>query len=452
MALEGTLKDFALADILQLIGLQKKTGTLYLNDDTDEVTITFKDGMLVFADSKNKRLEGRLGTMLVRSGLVTEGQLVEVLEKQKQTLQRLGVILVNEGIVKQEDLRKALELQVTQIVYRVFRWEDADYRFDQEDQIDYDRENVTPRAADSLLMEGMQMIDEWPIIEKTVRSMQLVFEKVAVDQPVEIEGAPQDDEDDDFDFDLSSSGPSKSGGGESIKLSRDEGAVYELLDGERTLEDAMYLARMSEFATAKAAAELVNRDLIRERTAAVAGEPGTSPAVATPTPAEASPAVVAALHVVLVVLVIGGAAFYRLNPINGQGPLSGLRAADVAAQREVALKSRLERVAYALEVHRLAFEDNSYAQQLEELVDLGYVRSLDLQTPWGQPFDYRLNPEGSRYVLQVLDESGNPVPGMRRVGGQDLSGDGTAEGDGGGARESDAGEDAQPSGASEPGR
>ena len=30
MALEGTLKDFALPDIFQLIGLQKKTGMLYL--------------------------------------------------------------------------------------------------------------------------------------------------------------------------------------------------------------------------------------------------------------------------------------------------------------------------------------------------------------------------------------------------------------------------------------
>ena len=51
MALEGTLKDFALPDILQLIGLQKKTGTLLLRDETDEVTITFKDGSLVSADS-----------------------------------------------------------------------------------------------------------------------------------------------------------------------------------------------------------------------------------------------------------------------------------------------------------------------------------------------------------------------------------------------------------------
>ena len=45
MALEGTLKDFSLADIFQLIGLQKKTGVLRLSNESDEVVIAFKDGM-----------------------------------------------------------------------------------------------------------------------------------------------------------------------------------------------------------------------------------------------------------------------------------------------------------------------------------------------------------------------------------------------------------------------
>ena len=72
MALEGTIKDFGLPDIFQLIGLQKKTGVLRLNNESDEVVIAFKDGMLVSADSKNKRLEERLGTRLVRSGVITE--------------------------------------------------------------------------------------------------------------------------------------------------------------------------------------------------------------------------------------------------------------------------------------------------------------------------------------------------------------------------------------------
>ena len=44
MALRGTLKDFGIADILQLIGHQQKTGTLSVKNRDQEVQIHFLDG------------------------------------------------------------------------------------------------------------------------------------------------------------------------------------------------------------------------------------------------------------------------------------------------------------------------------------------------------------------------------------------------------------------------
>ena len=40
MALEGSIQEFGLADILQLLYLQKKTGVLYIKSKNDEVEIT----------------------------------------------------------------------------------------------------------------------------------------------------------------------------------------------------------------------------------------------------------------------------------------------------------------------------------------------------------------------------------------------------------------------------
>ena len=53
MALQGTIRDFGLPDIFQLIGLQRKTGILNLTNDKDKesVTVTFEGGMVVMADS-----------------------------------------------------------------------------------------------------------------------------------------------------------------------------------------------------------------------------------------------------------------------------------------------------------------------------------------------------------------------------------------------------------------
>ena len=49
MALQGTIKDFALPDIFQLIGLQKKTGILTLSNDEETVTLKFRIGEVVGA-------------------------------------------------------------------------------------------------------------------------------------------------------------------------------------------------------------------------------------------------------------------------------------------------------------------------------------------------------------------------------------------------------------------
>ena len=58
MALEGTIKDFGLPDIFQLIGLQRKTGLLTLKHEKDEVTVAFENGMVVNADSAHQAPRG----------------------------------------------------------------------------------------------------------------------------------------------------------------------------------------------------------------------------------------------------------------------------------------------------------------------------------------------------------------------------------------------------------
>ena len=83
MALEGTLRDFSLADIFQLIGLQRKTGVLTLRGKDDTVTVTFLDGKVVGADSLNRRLENRLGTVLIKTGTLSQDQLNRALERNE---------------------------------------------------------------------------------------------------------------------------------------------------------------------------------------------------------------------------------------------------------------------------------------------------------------------------------------------------------------------------------
>src|SRR5215510_15567205 len=224
MALEGTIKDFGLPDIFQLIGLQRKTGILTLNNEKDDVTVTFENGMVVMADSSTKRLEDRLGAVLVKQGRVSRDRLEEALQIQKATLQRLGHILAANNLISPQDLREALQVQVSQIVFKVFRWRDGEYHFAPTDQVDYDRDIFTPMSADFILMEGIRMVDEWPIIEKKIPSMDLVFRPVVdgtlieVVKPEELDGKGQ------------RSASSK------IRLTAQEEQIFRKVDGSRTVQ------------------------------------------------------------------------------------------------------------------------------------------------------------------------------------------------------------------------
>src|SRR5437773_4237356 len=239
MALEGTLKDFSLADIFQLIGLQRKTGVLTLRSKDDTVTVTFLDGKVVGADSLSHRLENRLGHVLIKSGLLSQDQLGRALEIQKETLQRLGFILTHYGIISAESLKQAIQLQILQIVYRLFRWKDGEYHFSQETTIEYDRDNVVPISAESILMEGARMIDEWPIIEKRIRSGEMVFRKKLTDQEIVVV-VTGGDEADEVDFD-DNAPPVKRrkthSGSDKIRISQEEKQVYELVDGRKTVTE-----------------------------------------------------------------------------------------------------------------------------------------------------------------------------------------------------------------------
>ncbi len=191
MALRGTLKDFALPDIFQLIGMQRKTGLLTLESERETVTVVFENGMVVMADSSVRRLDDLLGTVLVRNGGLKKKDLEEALTKQKDSMQRLGYILTSQGYIETEALKEALAEQVQQIVFRVFRWKDGQYDFDPTATVDYDRQNVNPVSTDHILMEGIRRVDEWPIIEKRIPSMRMVFRPLVPKAQIQVseEGA-----------------------------------------------------------------------------------------------------------------------------------------------------------------------------------------------------------------------------------------------------------------------
>jgi hypothetical protein len=181
MALRGSLKDFGLADILQLIHFQRKSGVLTLEGERDRVKLFFLEGNIVGAISKRREEDARLGKVLLKRGIIREEDLQGALEEQSRTGKKLGSILLKNGLVDKEHIKEVLTGQVTETVVQIFGWERGTYEFTpQVIALDTVGDKEVPVILDTqhLLMEGLRILDEWSLLEGKL-TLDTVFVKRA---------------------------------------------------------------------------------------------------------------------------------------------------------------------------------------------------------------------------------------------------------------------------------
>jgi hypothetical protein len=178
MAFKGTLREFKVPDILQLLSLQKKTGILTFNSLEGFITLIFEEGCIVGIDAFPKKLEMRVGNVCVKQEIISEEMLQRALAIQKRTNQKVGEILIGMGLIDEKIIPEILKIQAIQIVLSLFNWKKGEYNFKILNYINKDLRLFNPIAVDNLIMEGVQMLDEWPLIKKVIPNEDIVFEPV----------------------------------------------------------------------------------------------------------------------------------------------------------------------------------------------------------------------------------------------------------------------------------
>jgi hypothetical protein len=407
MALEGTLRDFSFADILQLISLQRKTGVLTLKDAGNVVTISFLDGSIVGSSSLNQHPEDRIGLILLKRGEISEAELEAALKRQEETLQRLGRILIDHGMVEGEAVRLALSQQILQIVYRVFRWGDGEYHFSQETDIDYDRDLMKPMAADSIIMEGARMTDEWPFIDQRIPDRSAVFIKVNPERHFEV----GEDDDDDFEslgfsFTDTPEEAVAEPGAQDDRLLPVQFQIYQLVNGLLSVDELIAESPFVEFDSCKALADLLDRGIIREATQEEVVRSLSRVAMPVEEKKSLGLGIVPWLAVPFLVLLGFSLSVMPRNPVN---PTFGL-ASDV--WDGCVLKGvswyRISRLSQAAESQ--FFLDGFYPESDDDLIKKSNSLLEGFSDPWGQR--YRISTRGSKLLISGLDASGRQAPGL----------------------------------------
>lgn len=391
MALKGTLKDFGIADILQLIGQQQKTGVLYIKSRSEEVEVSFISGLVARALSKTRRSRELLGAMLVRSGLISQEQLGEALEVQKRTLKRLGDILVTEGTITADQLREMTQLQTTETLYKLFGWKTGSYEFVQQD-VEADPAQGPPIRPESILMEGMRRVDEWPMVRKRVPSNDLALERLKhLDPPPLGPGAGLDDVDAAFDAVLDSARNPATPVPRSV--GRNERTLYKLADPNVPIADLVDLSRLGEFETCKAIFNLIEAGYLKTVTPSKKVHNRTRTRLISAELGQVVRRGLAQMSVGVVLVVLFAVAARSLGTAPRSTTLE-VQANTGTLQRVVA-DAQLARLSSALEVYRLS--NGKYPDELGALMESGILGEGDLKHPYSTRYHYRLTDSG--YVL-----------------------------------------------------
>lgn len=227
MALKGFLQEFDLADILQLIYFQKKSGVLVIEGKDNRIMLNIVSGNITGLESEKRTEEEKLGKILIKKGLITSDDLNTALELQKQENVRLANILYKKGVVSKEALIETIQHQIIDTLALIFTWDEGRYEFIPQEKVP----DELPITIDTqhLLMDSLKTVDEWSVVEGKL-NLNTVFKH---------ERVPESDEIDDV-----------------------EVAVLNLVDGESDASTIISISSVGDLETSKALLSLLEKGII----------------------------------------------------------------------------------------------------------------------------------------------------------------------------------------------
>jgi hypothetical protein len=173
MALKGRLQDFNLTQLLNLINLARKTGTLSVEANRQQAQICFKEGKLVFASLGAQ--DGHLVQVLFKAGKLSQDQTRAILTRAGSTNdKRLGMMLIESGQVTQEDILRSVRNHTQDVVFRVFTWSDGRFWFEPNALPPEDRIAV-PINLENIIMEGTRRVKEWEELQDELPNLDMAL-------------------------------------------------------------------------------------------------------------------------------------------------------------------------------------------------------------------------------------------------------------------------------------
>jgi hypothetical protein len=173
MALQGNLRDFSITQLLNLIHIARKSGTLTIQGPNEMASLAFLEGRMIYGQRGHE--DGRLVPVLRYNQLLTEEQATTLLARPEAGNDKeLGLLLIQASYVSQQTILQAIQKYLVDLVNRLFTWSEGMFQFYVNVLPPEDR--ITVRLdLENMIMEGARRMREWERLQDEIPDLDLAL-------------------------------------------------------------------------------------------------------------------------------------------------------------------------------------------------------------------------------------------------------------------------------------
>ncbi|OQX62407.1 MAG: hypothetical protein DRI32_01465 [Chloroflexi bacterium] len=173
MALNGNLRDFTVTQLLNLVNLASKTGTLVIEGPNETAEVSFREGKLAYA--MIGRENGSLASILHKGKKLSTSQYRSIQQRAGHvTDKELGLLLINAGYLSQEDILTTLQKSFMGVMRDLFTWVEGFFRFENNKLPPDDKISIR-LDLENLIIEGSRQLREWEQLQEEIPSLEMAL-------------------------------------------------------------------------------------------------------------------------------------------------------------------------------------------------------------------------------------------------------------------------------------
>ncbi len=167
-ALSGDFSIIPIAEILQLLSMQRQTGLLRVSAGRAVAHVALQGGTVLLARVEGGTDDHRFGRWAIESGALEAGALAELLASGLPTARRIGEALVARGVMEAAAVRDVLARQTAEAMYELVRWTAGKFVHLAGPPPPEATAARLELGVSGLLLEGFRRVDEWRLMESTI--------------------------------------------------------------------------------------------------------------------------------------------------------------------------------------------------------------------------------------------------------------------------------------------